>query len=140
MFAKDYEWYFRHLAEHLNMKESDLVIVESVADWCRQHGIVEKDEKKPVKLISANGSGRRILIAGMIPDEVLEERINATRIRSQLKSVGNDRTEKLNSPTRKIAYLFLKEYASIMPEFAYDELAADEWIFDQLDRIGVFQP
>ena len=140
MFVKDYEWYIRHLAEHLNMKESDLVIVESVAGWCREHGIREKDQQKPVKLVSADGTGRRILIANMIPDKVIEERINGARIRSQLKSVGNDWTEKLNSPTRKIAYLFLKEYSSTMPELAHDDIAADEWIFEQLEHIGVFQP
>jgi len=140
MFIKDYEWYFRHLAEHLEMKESDLVIVESVAGWCREHGIREKDEQKPVKLVAANGAGKRMLVAAMIPDKIVEERINAARIRGQLKSVGNDWTEKLNSPTRKVAYLFLKEYTSAMPDLAGDDLAADEWIFEQLDRIGVFRP
>jgi hypothetical protein len=140
MFIKDYEWYFKHLLEHLDMKESDLVIVESVAGWCREHGIREKDEQKPVKLVSANGSGRRMLVAAMIPDKVIEERINAARMRSQLKNLGSDWTEKLNSPTRKIAYLFLKEYSATMPELAHDDLAADEWIFEQLERIGVFQP
>jgi hypothetical protein len=140
MFVKDYEWYIRHLAGHLDMKESDLVIVENVAGWCREHGIKEKDEQKPVKLVSANGTGRRILVANMIPDQVIEERVNAARIRGQLMSVRNDWTEKLNSPTRKIAYLFLKEYASTLPELAYDDLAADEWIFEQMERIGVFKP
>jgi hypothetical protein len=48
--------------------------------------------------------------------------------------------EKLNSPARKIAYLFLKEYASAMPELAHDDIAANEWIFEQMERIGVFQP
>jgi hypothetical protein len=140
MFVKDYEWYFRHLVEHLDMKVSDLMIVESVAGWCREHGITENDEQKPVKLVSANGTGRRMLIANMIPDKVIEERINAVRIRSQLKNLGSDWTEKLNSPTRKIAYLFLKEYASAMPELVNDDFAADQWIFEQLEHIGVFQP
>ena len=140
MFVRDYEWYVRHLAEHLNMKESDLVIVESVINWCREHGVKENDEQKPVKLVPANGSGKRMLVATVIPDQVIEERINAARIRSQLKSVVYDWTEQLNSPTRKIAYLFLKEYASAIPELAYDDLAADEWIFEQLGRIGVFTP
>jgi hypothetical protein len=106
MFIKDYEWYFKHLVEHLDMKESDLVIVESVAGWCREHGIKEKDEQKPVKLVSSSGTGRRMLVNGMIPDKVIEERINAARIRGQLKNIGSDWTEKLNSPTRKIAYFF----------------------------------
>jgi len=140
MFVKDYEWYFKHLVEHLDMKESDLVVVESISGWCREHGIREKDEQKPVKLVPAIGSGRRMLIATMIPDNVIEQRVNAVRIRSQLKNLGSDRTEKLNSPTRKMAYLFLKEYASSMPELANDDFAADEWIFEQMERIGVFQP
>jgi hypothetical protein len=140
MFVKDYEWYLKHLVEHLDMRESDLVMVENVSGWCKEHGIKEKDEQKPVKLVSSNGTGRRMLIATMIPDEVIEERINAVRIRSQLKNLGVDRTEKLNSPTRKIAYLFLKEYALAMPELADDDIAADEWIFEQMERIGVFTP
>ena len=46
----------------------------------------------------------------------------------------------LNSATKKIAYLFLKEYASSLPDLAYDELAADEWVFEQMDRIGMLRP
>ncbi len=73
----------------------------------------------------------------MIPEQVLEERINAARIRSQLKSVNNDRADLLDSPEKKLAYLFLKEHSSNNPGQAYDDLAADEWIFGQLDRIGI---
>ncbi len=138
MFAKDYEWYIRHLTEHAGMKFSEVRFVDNVASWCRQHGIDEADKDKPLKIVS--GDGVRLLIAEMIPDQVLEERINAARIRSQLKSVNQDRADLLDSPEKKLAYLFLKELSSNNPDLAYDDLAADEWIFGELYRIGVTNP
>ena len=140
MFVKDHEWYIRHLAEHVHMKPQDIMIVKDVADWCREHGVSEADMRKPVKLVARNGSGPRMLIAEMIPDDVLEERIRALRIRSQLKSVGYDRADLLNSDMKKIAYLFLKEYAENVPDLAGDELAADTWVFEQMDHLGMFNP
>lgn len=140
MFTRDHEWYFRHLTEHVHMKPSDVVIVDGIAEWCKEHSVQENDMRKPVKLVSGNGSGPRMLIAERIPDEVLEERITALRIRSQLKSVGYDRADLLNSDTKKVSYLFLKEYASTIPDLADDELAADEWVFEQMEQLGMFNP
>jgi hypothetical protein len=140
MFVRDYEWYIRHLAEHVHMNPWDVVIVENVAEWCEEHGLPERDGNKPLKLVSGNGAGTRMLIAEMILDEVIEERVNALRIRSQLKSVGFDRAELLNSRTKKLAYLFLKEYASSIQELANDELAADDWVFEQMNQLGMFNP
>ncbi len=140
MFVRDYEWYIRHLTEHVHMNPSDVIIVEDVSNWCREHGMPENDEHKPLKLVPGNGSGPRMLVAGMIPDEILEERIKALQIRSQLKSVGYDRTDLLNSDMKKVAYLFLKEYAANIPDLADDELEADEWVFEQMEQLGMFNP
>ncbi len=140
MFIRDYEWYIRHLTEHVHMKTTDVVIVESVAEWCKERGMRERDRNKPLKLVSGNGAGPHMLIAEMIADEVIEERINALRMRSQLKSVGFDRVDRLNSATKKLAYLFLKEYASSISELADDELSSDDWVFEQMDHLGMFNP
>jgi hypothetical protein len=110
MFTKDYEWYIRHLTEHADMKITEVLFVDNIASWCRRKGIDETDEHKPLKIVTEDGA--RLLIAKMIPDQIMEERINATRIRSQLKSLGQDRAD----------------------------LAADEWIYRQLDRIGITNP
>jgi hypothetical protein len=140
MFVKDYEWYLRHLTEHVRLKPSDIEFVDNIASWCREHGVEESDEKKPLKLVHGNGDGIKMLIAREIPEEVLEERINALRIRSQLKSLTYDRADLLNSATKKIAFLFLKEFSMSDPDLAFDDLAADEWVFGQMDRIGMFNP
>jgi hypothetical protein len=140
MFTKDYEWYIRHLTEHVHMRPTDVVIVEDVAAWCTEHGISERDRNRPLRFVSGNGAGPRMLIAAMIPDEVIEERINALRMRSQLKSVAFDRVDLLNSATRKLACLFLKEYAAAIPDLAGDDLASDEWVFEQMQQLGMFNP
>lgn len=140
MFVRDYEWYIRHLTEHVNMKPSDAVFVENVAAWCREHGVEEPDEHRPFRIVSGSGAGPQMLISEVVPDEVIEERLNAAHIRNQLRSVGTDRADLLNSATKKIAYLVLREYASNLPELAYDDLAMEEWVFGQMDRIGMFQP
>ena len=90
------------------MKPADVLIVEDVAAWCAEHGIPERDQKKPLKLVSGNGAGPHMLIASMIPDDVIEERLNALRMRSQLKSVAFDRVDLLNSATKK-AFLSFSE-------------------------------
>jgi hypothetical protein len=68
----------------------------------------------------------------------MEERINALRIRSQLKNVASDRAELLDSDKKKLAYLFLSEYATSLPDIE-DELLADDWVFDEMQRLGFFK-
>jgi hypothetical protein len=140
MFVRDYEWYIRHLMEHVHMKPSDVIIVEDVAEWCKEHGVQELDKQKPLKIVAGDGAGPRLLIAEMIPDEVLEERIRALQIRSQLKSVAYDRVDLLNSSTKRVAYVLLKEYAANVPDLAADDFAADDWVFEQMDQLGIFNP
>lgn len=140
MLVKEYEWYMRHLTEHVNMRPTDIEFVDNVAEWCHERGIEERDDHRPIKLVAGGDRGTRMVIAREIAEPVLEERINALRIRSQLKSVREDRADLLNSPTKKMAYLFLKEFSGSDPVLAYDEMAADEWVFDQMGRIGIFKP
>ena len=71
---------------------------------------------------------------------LLDSRINALRIRGQKRSVRDDRADRLNSPTKKMVYLFLKEFFQLDPDLAYDELAADEWVFEQMGRVGMLDP
>ena len=140
MFVRDYEWYIRHLTEHVRMKPEDVVIVENVAEWCKERGLPERDGNKPLKLVSGNGAGPHMLIAEVIPDKVIEERLNALRMRSQLESVAFDRADLLNSATKKLAYLFLKEYASSIPDLAGDDMASDDWVYEQMEHLGMFNP
>ncbi|HEY6010666.1 MAG TPA: hypothetical protein VIX18_04270 [Nitrospirota bacterium] len=140
MFTQDYAWYLRHLMEHIGLDPKNLVFVSDVAEWCRERGIEEPDGKKPLKLVSGNGQGNRVVVGIRIDDDVMNERMTALSIRSQLRSVANDRSERLNSNTRKLAYLLFKEVADSRAEIQGDEFAEDEWIFEQMDEMGALVP
>jgi len=138
MNTREHYELFRYLMEQLCLLPEDLIFVENVADRCREEGIIETDEERPMKLISKDGSGCRMLIKEFISDETLRERINALRIRSQLKNVAFDRADLLDSDRKRLAYLFLSEYAPSLPDIR-DDFLADDWAFDQMDRLGFFK-
>ncbi len=139
MFARDYEGYLRSLMKQCCLSPEDILFVEDIAAWSEKQGIPEHDRLRPLKLVSRNGAGCTMVIREEIPDFVIEERINALRIRSQLKSVADDRADLLNSEKKKLTYLFLLEYALCIPDINDDEIAADDWVFNEMERFGVFR-
>ncbi len=124
--------------EQVCLLPEDMIFVDDIAGWCKEHGIPETDDKKPIKLVSKEGSGCRMVIKEDISNEVVHERIEALRVRSQLKNVAFDRADLLDSDRKKLAYLFLNEYAFSLPEIQ-DDILADDWAFDQMERIGFFK-
>jgi hypothetical protein len=139
MNTREYHELFRYLMEKVCLLEEDIVYVDNIAEWCRDMGIVEPDREKPVKLISKDGQGCKMLIKEDITYEVIEERINAMRIRGQLKNIAFDRADMLNSDHKKLAYLFLSEYALSLPDIGDDELLADDWAFGEMEKLGYFK-
>lgn len=137
MNAREYFELFRYLMEQRCLLQEDIIFVESVAEWCGQHGIPEPDRGRPFKIISKDGQGCKMLIREDLPEEVIDERINAMRIRGQLLNVATDRADKLDSIQKKLAYLFLSEYAGSLPE-VNDDLLADNWAFGEMERLGYF--
>lgn len=138
MNARDYYELFRYLMEHYCLFAEDITYVENISEWCKEQGIPEPDKERPLKLVAKEGYGCKILIQEYIPDDVIEERINAMRIRSQLKNVAFDRADLLDSDRKKLAYLFLAEYATSLPDVD-DDLLADNWAFEEMERLGYFK-
>ena len=78
-----------------------------------------------------------MLIKEYITEEVIKKRINAMSVRSQLQNVNVDRADSLDMNKKRLAYLFLSEYATSIPDFR-DELLADNWAFEEMKRLGFF--
>lgn len=138
MNTGEYDELFRYLMEQCCFYPAEIVFVDDVAGCSREYGISEPDENKPMKLLPAEGRSFRMFISEYIPDQVIAQRINALRIRSQLKQVSGDRADLLNTPKKKLAYLFLSELSSRMENFQ-DERAADDWAFQEMERLGFFR-
>lgn len=78
---------FRYLMEQYCLLQEDLIFVDDIASWCRDNGIPEPDKERPFKLILKDGTGCKMLIRESITDEIIEQRINALRVRSQIRNV-----------------------------------------------------
>jgi hypothetical protein len=85
-----------------------------------------------------DGEGCKLLIREDTPDEVVDERIRAVRIRNQVTNVASSRTDTLDTIHRKLAFLFLDEYAYNLPDVK-DDLLADEWAFNEMEKLGYFK-
>jgi hypothetical protein len=139
MNTQDYAGLFKGLMERCGLLEKNIIFVESVSAWCEDYGIPEPDKQKPLKLIRKEKSGCLMLICENISEKVIEERINAMSIRNQVENVAFDVTDKLDSPEKRLAYLFLSEYALSLPDIDDDERFADKWAFSEMERRGFFK-
>ena len=139
MITRDYYELFRYLMEEHGLSQEDMLFVDDISEWCAEQGIPETDSERPFKIVLARLPECKMLIREYIPEGVVEERINALRLRDQLKNVAYDKADMLNSVRKKLAFLFLEEYTSSVPDLAGDELAADDWVFDEMERLGFFK-
>lgn len=138
MNMKEYYELFRYLIEQRRLRQDDIAFVEDISVWCREHDIPEQDKEKPLKLISEDGRGRKMLIKENVPEEVIDERINAVRIRNQLVNAAFSKADMLDTIHKKLAFLFLDEFAYGLPEVD-DDLLADNWAFEEMERLGYFK-
>ncbi|MEJ2684511.1 MAG: hypothetical protein P8Z71_08965, partial [Candidatus Sulfobium sp.] len=104
----------------------------------KENDVPETDREIPFKLVS-RGKGCLMLVKEDVRERVIDERIRAMMIRDQLDNAAVDRGEKLNSIHKKLAYLFLREYAVSLPDVGTDEILADNWTFGEMERLGYFR-
>lgn len=138
MYTKEYYELFRYLMEQRCLLPESIVFVENIVDWCKENDVPETDKDKPFKLVSRS-KGCLMLVKEDVPENVIDDRIREMTIRDQVDNVAIDRGERLNSIQKKLAYLFLREYALSLPDVATDEILADKWTFDEMDRLGYFR-
>jgi hypothetical protein len=136
MNAREYYKMFGRLVGEI-CPEGDLIIVEDIADWCRKNEIPESDPERPFRFFSTDGTCA-MLVREDIPEYVIDERIRAMDIRNQVRNVAYDWETKLNSNEKKLAFLFLDEYAMNLPEVSGSLLLADNWAFGKMDELGFF--
>ncbi|MDA8084679.1 MAG: hypothetical protein M0024_13555 [Nitrospiraceae bacterium] len=139
MQTGDYHSLFVYLMEQYCLPLENMVFVDSVSDWCKDQGIEEPDKDRPLRMVIREPGGCRMLIRKEIRDEVISRRMNALSVRNQPLNVASDVAERLNSDRKKLAYLFLSEYAGSLPEIRDDERMTDEWAINEMERLGFFQ-
>ncbi len=138
MNTRKYHELFRYLMGACCLLPDEILFVDNIAKWCEANGISETDTEKPFKLISRNSGNFMMIIKEDVSFTAMEERIRGLSIRGQLNNVSLDRADLLNTDKKKLAYLFLSELASKFPDIQ-DERLADNWAFDEMERLGFFK-
>ncbi len=138
MNTREYYELFRYLMEQRCLLPESIVFVDDIVNWCKENDVPETDREMPFKLVS-RGKGCLMLVKEDVRERVIDERIRAMMIRDQLDNAAVDRGEKLNSIHKKLAYLFLREYAVSLPDVGTDEILADNWTFGEMERLGYFR-
>lgn len=138
MNAKDHEDLIKDMISSYCLLSTELLFVDSVYNWCKENGIKDADRKRPLKLILEDDRACKMVINDRVPRDILEERVNALRVRSALLNVANNKADMLDSDRKRLAYLILSEYASTAQN-PDDELLADQWAFDEMEKKGFFR-
>jgi hypothetical protein len=139
MFSRDFSSVLDFLMGEYCLPPESMVFVDDIAAWCREQGISEPDSERPMKMTRLGSNGCIMLIRRQISDEAVAQRMNALSVRNQLKNNVTDIADRLNSDKKKLAYLFLIEYAATLPEISGDEHLADAWAFKEMERLGFFR-
>ncbi len=139
MNLKAHEKLFNDMLQEYCLFLVELVFVDNVAQWCKKQGVEEPDRDTPIKLVVSEDKGCKLVIREEVPDSVIDNRLKAMGVRDALQNVAQDRVAMLESDKKQIAYLFLSEYASNMPEHEDDELLIDNWAFKEMERLGYFR-
>lgn len=138
MNLKEHEGHIKDLLKEYCLFLVEPVFVDNVAEWCKKNGFDEPDKEKPLKLVVSEDKGCKLVMREEVPDKVINDRLKAMGVRDALQNVAEDREAKLDTEKKKVAYLFLSEYASNMPEHEDDELLIDNWAFAEMERLGYF--
>lgn len=138
MNTREYYELFRYLMEQRCLLPESIIFVDDIVDWCKENDVPETDRERPFKLIS-RGKGCQMLVKEEVTEQIINERIRAMAVRDQVNNAAVDRDEELNSIHKKLAYLFLREYADSLPDVGTDEILADNWTFDEMERLGYFK-
>lgn len=137
MNTTEHEELIKNLISSYCLLSTELSFVDSVRDWCKDNDIEEPDREKPLRFIIQNDRACKLVVKEILPPKAVENRLNALRVRSALVNVANNRADMLDSDRKRLAYLILSEYASTV-QTPDDELLADQWVFDELEKRGFF--
>ncbi len=129
---KDYDHILRALGEEYFI--SRLSYVPDIKDWVKERHLELSEPGQFMKLISDNGM-LVMVIQSDIKDDILNGIINGLSVRWSLKDNVNNPADRLNSIKKRLVYCFLKEYIRTRID---EELAQDEWVIKEMEKLGYF--
>ncbi len=129
---KDYDDILKALGKEYFIFRIDYV--PDIKEWAKDRKFELSEPGQFLKLISEDGS-LIMVIQSDIKDEILNGIINGLFVRWSLKDNVNNPADTLNSIKKRLVYCFLKEYIRTRLD---EELAQDEWVIKEMEKLGYF--
>ena len=138
MYAKDHTEALASLLQNYCGDSIEIHYTDDLSKWCKANGLKAHDTHDTLRIADSADGAVRLGILEVIPRASVDERIKALSIRLSLQDVAHNLADSLNSDKKKLAYLMLKEYSTTVADLD-DELVADNWIFGELRKYGLFK-
>ena len=135
MFAKDHEETLGKLIG-IYLPGGSMEYTDDLDGWRKDNGL-KPDPGAPLALATGD-PGARLGVLEVISEKSVDERIKALAVRGALQSTEHGLADLLDSPVKKLAYLFMKELTGTKEEFD-DDLVADNWIAEEMRLHGFFR-
>ncbi len=136
IYVKDYEDLLNRIGAGYFIH--DINFVDDITSWARKNNRELGEPHHPMKLIPSDEDFLSMVIQSDIHEEVVDDVIKNLSIRWSVKDNATDMDRKLNSTKKRLIFCFLKERARTMKDVGGNELAEDEWVFDEMQLLGYF--
>ncbi len=137
IFTEDFDDQLRSLGREFLI--ADIQYVNSLTSWTKKNNASLSEPAQPMKLITGANNQLVMIVQKEISDEAVEGIINALSVRWAVSDVVTDINKRLNSPEKKLAWYFLKEYARTKEDLVGDDLLEDRWTINKMEKLGFFR-
>ncbi|RJQ49440.1 MAG: hypothetical protein C4538_02215 [Nitrospiraceae bacterium] len=134
--VKDYDAVLKNLGKEYFIH--NLQYVPDITAWAKDNRIKLSEPHQPMKLVTGDGGSLTMVVQSYVSSEV-DDVIKNLGVRWAIKDTATNMETKLNSPKKRMAFCFLKEYARSVKHIDSDELIQDEWVLSEMESFGYFK-
>ncbi len=114
--------------------------VPDIVRWAAERHEQLGEPHLPMKLVVESDDDLTMVIQSEVKEEMIADVIRNFSIRWSVKDNATDMEKKLDTTRKRLAYCFLKEYARALQKVDGGEISEDEWVLEELDYLGYFNP
>lgn len=136
IIAQEYDDMLRNLGKEYFI--ADIRYISDLGAWAKQNNIGLDEPAQPMKLVTTGDDQLVMIVQSEIDEDVLHRIITGLDIRWQVVDNRANLLFQFDTVEKRLAYVFLKEYARTKRNLVEDERLEDEWALDQMEKLGVF--
>ncbi len=114
--------------------------VPDIMKWAAENDKELGEPHLPMKLVVESDDDLTMVFQSEVKEEMIADVIKNLSIRWSVKDNATDMEKKFDTDRKRLAYCFLKEYARALQKVDGGEISEDEWVLEELEYLGFFDP